>query len=316
MLRLRWLAAVGALPLAVLAVFACSDWSRDLTQPITSLGRSHVLNSAQQERLHVAKQYSQWAGQAHHEAMQVIIRDIAKRKRSRRVMPRKGSAEYCALLEEAGDSAIAIIDRHRKLHRDHIDRVMRVRQDPALAQCERSLAVFGVALRSVATSHQTSESEPEVTGSYEYYLDPMEEGVRNSTGTVASVQAAVDGVLANAVSAGIPDGDLLALTSFAGLIVSSAAEWNAFDWAQFGGSGNDSTCSVAGGCAAMSVFSRRGVGEKILKVIGVDAIGCLSTVKGWGALKALLVGPAWPALAGECGIRAALASAGAIIGML
>jgi hypothetical protein len=235
--------------------------------------------------------------------MQVIIKSFVEHRKSKRPLPKRGTTEYCAVMEDAADAALSVLNGARGLRDGRSERLAQVRQDPNLAPCTKGLSVFGFGTAPLTAATPIRQaSEPEVTGAYELYLDPMDAAIQGSDGSVASVQSRVDAVLAQAVSASIPDGDLLALASFASLVQSSAAEWNAFDWGG-GGSG----CGTSDGCYLMSVFRFR-AGDKVRNVLGADLAGCLAGVKGWGALRLLLFAPAWEALAGACGVRGTIAS--------
>lgn len=299
-----------------LAIFACtSDTAQGPTTPDLAVsfdGTGPKLTSDQQHRLDAAKARAGWAGEAHHAGMQVIVESVRQHRRGKRPLPRAGSAEHCALLERAGGATLAVLDINRGITRSQAERIAHLRRDPILANCSRSLSVFALRSPSVFPAPVAQEYDPEVTGAYEAYLDPMDVAVQGSDGSVRSVRTRVDAVLAQAISDGIPEGDLLALASFAGVAESSAVEWNAFDWAALGAD----SCVSGDECLQMSVFGARRADNRVLKIVGIDALGCLSTVKGWGALKALLIGPAWAALAGECGLRAAFASGGALVAML
>lgn len=309
-----WLAPCAAAAMAV--TMACSpDSTPETTTPVSIAAANAVpaLTAAQQARLAAARASTRWVGDAHHAGMQVVIASIKQHRAAKRRLPAKGSAEYCAIMEKVGDAALEVLDRHRNVTRATAERLARVRQENELTRCFSPLAIFG-SPAAPAFAHATAmqEYDPEVTGAYEQYLDPMDYAVRSTDGSVRAVRSALEGVLAQAVAGGIPEGDLLALTSFAGLVESSAVEWNAFDWSGISGGGG----SDGGGDYQMSVFALTHWDDRPLKVIGADAVGCFSTVKGWGALKALLIGPAWAALAAECGVRGAIASGAAIIGML
>jgi hypothetical protein len=312
------LAAYLAPPLAILVVVVAISCTRDSIPSPTATSVDVAanralpgLNAKQLDRLNGSKARTRWVGDAHHAAMQVVIAEIVKHKKAKRSLPKKGSAEYCAILENAGDAALSVIDSHRGLNRGRAERAAQIRQQGTLAECFGGLSVFGPSPSTYWPPARMTfqDSDPEVTGAYELYLTPMDAAVRQSDGSVYSVQTGLDAVLVNALSAGIPDGDLLALTSFANLAVSSAVEWNDFDWSI----ANERTCTT--GCDAMSVFGTTQSGGQILSLIGIDGLGCFSTVTGWGALKALLGAPAWVALAGQCGFRGALASAGGLMAM-
>ena len=299
-----------------LTAFACAaDSPSDPTA--VAIGRpfdaaSRALNDEQRIRLETAHARTRWAGEAHDAAMDVVVAAIVEHKNAKRKAPKRGSAAYCAILERAGDAALTVIDRNRGVHRPASARLAVVRQDPILSQCARSLSVFKLETGlNTSASLAAQEYDPEVSGAYEFYLDPMDVAVQGSDGSTRNIQSRLNSVLSQAVSDGIPEGDLLALTAFAGVAVSSAVEWNAFDWSTVGGA---DSCGKTEGCQEMSVFPLRD--SRPLKVITADAVGCFSTVKGWGALKALLVGPAWAALAGECGLRAAIGSGAAIMAMM
>lgn len=301
------------------AGFAAGACSQDATPATTSpMAAQRATTSivaptdAQRlERLAQARARARWVGDAHHAAMQVVIRDLSRYKRARKRIPRIGSAEYCATMERAGDAALEVLDAHRGIQRDRGQRLARMRSEPQLAGCSPTLSIFHVGAPAPLLRFQ--EGEPEVTGAYEHYLDPMYYAVQGTNGSVAAVSQAVSGVLGGAVSDGIPEGDLLALAAFAGLVESSAVEWNSFDWSIADGSGDAESGDQTGSTSyEMSIFRLREFDKRVLGVVVADAAGCISTVKGWGALKALLVGPAWVALAGECGLRATLASGMAI----
>src|SRR5688572_33146152 len=310
----RFVVRIGA-PLAALGfvvVVSCSGDSsfgpttrKDKPAPPSPL---HALTAEQKQRLDAVKARTRWAGEAHHAAMQVVIASIRQGARGGRSLPKKGSTGYCSLMESAGDVALTILDRHREVNRSKAMRVAAIRRNAVTVGCPSAPSVFGPSFAPPSTHLATSqEIDPEVTGAYEAYLGALHTAVTGSNGTVVAVQSGVEAVLTNAVADGIAEGDLLALASFAGVIVSSAEEWNAFDWSYAdGGCGSQ-------GCGEMSVFPIRRVDSRPLKVIGADAGGCLSTVKGWGALKAILVGPPWAELAGECGLRATRASGAAIL---
>lgn len=312
------LAARLAPPVALVGLTIAVSCSRDSyldpTAPshsVVGTADARALTTEHRDRLNAAKARTRWVGDAHHAGMQVIIKNIAQHRKAKRALPKRGSTEYCAIIERVGDATVEVLDQHRGVHRSQSERVAFVRQDRSVARCSGTLAVFGLPRSTSPVSLLTAQaSDPEVTGAYEDYLDPMDAAVQGSNGSVVNVQARLDAVLAQAVSAGIPEGDLLALTSFAGLAVSSAEEWNTFDWSGLGG-GN-----TTDGGYTMSVFALGRRDDRALGVIGADVGACLSSVKGWRALKLLLVGPAWGALAGECGLRAAIGSGGAILAMM
>ena len=303
------------LTLAALATAAATACSPDSTSPLsgpalvsTNSSAMRTLTPEQQGRLEAARERSRWVGNAHHAAMQVVIKNITEHRRSKRPLAKKGTHEFCALMEEAGETALAALDAGSGFNRSQSDRRAEVRRDPGLAACKRGLSVFGLAATPVfAPSAMQWPSEAEVTGAFELYLDPLEAAVQEGDGSVADMQVRVQAVVAQAASTAIPAGDLLVLAATAGLIESSAAEWNAFDWSNVSVGG----CSSSDGCYAMSVFPFQ-AGDKIRKIISADVAGCLAGLRSWGALRTLLLLPAWEALAGACGLRAAIASGVAI----
>lgn len=308
----RRAALVGCAALSAIVVSCSTEGPDQITTPaaLRAFPRAtRALTAPEEQRIASARARTRWVGASHHVAMQVVIAAIHEHGTAARRVLRPGSAQYCEILNNAGAAALHVIDQAAGGIPDRAQRLARARRDPALSSCAATLSVFGAAMPAPARTAQ--EADPEVTGAYEQYLDPMSYAVTTSDGSVSGVTTAVQNVLAQSVIDGVPEGDLLALAAFAGLIESSAAEWNAYPWPSTGsGSGSSS------GEYALSVFSVREMDDRVLKVVGADAIGCLSTVKGWGALKALLVGPAWAALAAECGLRAAFASGGAVLGML
>ena len=295
-------------------MISCSqDSAPAATQPLVFRDEASALQQLtgeQRARLANARARTRWVGDAHHRAMEIVIAAVDRYRRAKKRVPRRGSVEYCAILEQAGSVALRVIDSHRGTTRSNAEHAIRLNQDPELAGCANTLSVLKAPGAPMSRTASSQSTDPEVTGAYEEYLDPMDAAVWGSDGSVRSVTSRLDEVLAQAISRDIPEGDLLALAAFAGLIESSAIEWNAYEWPPSGGAGSGSDD------AQMSVFAVRRWDSRPLKVIGADAGGCLSTVKGWGALKALLVGPAWAALAGECGLRAALASGGALLALM
>lgn len=317
--RILWYGVPFAMAGVALLAAACS---RDM-DPTTPVGvrvapdAVQALSAGDRGRLQALKARTHWAGDSHHEAMQVVIASVVEHRKARRPLPKAGSAEHCAILERAGSAALRVLDRHRGISRSDAGRLALVRRDQDLTACGRGMTVFGAPAAGLLAASVATEYDPEVTGAYEAYLDPMDAVVQASGGSAGTIASGLDAVLAQAIADGVPEGDLLALSSFAGVAVSSAHEWNAFDWAGLGG-GDGSCTQTESGCysAEMSVFAVDDWDSRPIKVIAADAAACFSTVKGWGALKALLVGPAWSALAAECGLRAAVGSGGALIAMI
>ena len=308
-------AACAALVLASVALATTQGCFSDETPHPTSTvsvnrpGELRALSAEQQVRVERARAQAGWVGDAHHAAMRVVIADMRTRRATKRARPRVGNAEYCSVMDAVGTKALEVLDAHSRITRNGRERSAVVRQDPALRACSRGLAIFGLAstpARGVSASAQSDE--PQVTGEYEQYLDQLEAVVAGSDGSLEGIQLGLYGVLSQAASTGIPEGDLLALASFTSLIESSASEWNAFDWSSVGGGGG---CITSDGCYLMSLFPLQG-GDKVKKVIAADVGGCLSGVRSWGALRLLIFTPAWQALAGYCGVRGAIASAVAV----
>lgn len=306
-------APCAALAVALLASCSSeSSVSAVSSPPLRRVTPERVaLTSAQQQRLAFAKDRAKWVGEAHHAAMQLVIADVQQRRREKRSIPREGSADYCRLMYGVGERALAVIDPHRGVRRSEKERNALIRQEAALSTCSRDLMVFKAPSISVSGHFLPQEAEPEVFGVYEEYIAPLESVLGYSNGNAQTISTGVDNVLARAVVDGIPEGDLLALASFASLITSSAAEWNAFDWPRYGGS-RDTASAVL----EMAVFSLPAWDDRPLAIIGADVGGCLSTVKGWSALRLLLASPAWKALAGMCGFRGAFASTAALLAMI
>src|SRR5256885_10076379 len=124
--RMR-LAACVALPLAGIIVAVTISCSRDSepTLPASSTFRRYAprpLKARERERLSAAKAQTRWAGDAHHAAMDVVIKSLAKYRAAKRTIPRKGTPEYCAILERAGDVALSILDEHRGISRKQGER--------------------------------------------------------------------------------------------------------------------------------------------------------------------------------------------------
>src|SRR5690606_17678089 len=144
----------------------------------------------------------------------------------------------------------------------------------------------------------------------------MYNAVVASGGSVYGVRAAVNGVLQQAVAAGLPDPDLDVLAAMGSVANASAAEWNAFDWSSIGG-GDGSGCTLSTSCEPlqMSMFSAAADGwsANVAKVVLADVGGCLKSLSGWGALRTVLRMTMPALLASDCGFRAAQASAGAIL---
>ena len=303
------LLTLGAL--ATAAATACSpDSPAQLTSPSRGAKSNRslsTLTAEQRHRVAQARARSRWVGDAHHAGMQVVIRRMREQRKSKRPVPKQVTREFCDIMQEAGATALSALDAARGWNRSQSDRHAEVRRDPGLARCTTGLSVFGLASPELVTSAVSRPSEAEVTGSFELYLDALEAAVNESDGSVADVQSRVEAVVAQAAAGAIADGDLLVLAASAGLIESSAAEWNAFDW----GSASSGGCSALEGCYTMSVFPFQ-AGDKIRKVIGADVAGCLAGLRSWGALRTLLMLPAWEAIVGVCGLRAAIASGVAI----
>jgi hypothetical protein len=284
--------------------------------PTTSTSISSDIRSAdrltlsQAQRLRSARAQTRWVGDAHHEAMKVVITHIAASKQAKRLLPSQGSASYCALLEQVGLVALRELARN-SANISKSDHRARIRATLA-TECPSQPSSVAPAPTPFRSASWTQAEDTEVTGAYEGYLPAMEEAVLGSDGSVFNVRNRLEAVLVGAVLANIAESDLLALSSFAGLIESSAEEWNAFDWSAYEGG----DCAFAKECPVAMSPHALGFGKKVLGVVAADAMGCLSTVKSWSALK-LLLGTAVPsALAGECGVRGALASGGAVIAML
>lgn len=221
-----------------------------------------------------------------------------------------GSPSYCSVLEQAGLVALKELARQSAAvsQSDHQVRVKSI----LAAECPEQPSLSTPSSSVFRSVFLTLPQEAEVTGQYETFVPFLEEAVLGSDGSVWNIRDRLDLALAAAVSGNISEGDLLALASFAGLIESSAEEWNAFDWSAY----QTSDCDFGDQCTPASFPQATKATKKAFAVIGADAMGCLSTVKSWSALKVLL-GTAVPAaLAGECGVRATLASGGALIAML
>jgi hypothetical protein len=306
------LAPCAALAVALLASCTSdSSVSSVSSPPLRGVDRVRVaLTVEQQQRLASAKDRAKWVGESHHAAMHFAIADVQQRRREKRSIPREGSAGYCRLMYGVGERALAVIDPHLGVRRSDQERQALIRQDAAFSKCSRDLMVFRAPNTSVRGYHLAQEAEPEVFGVYEEYIAPLESTVSYSNGNAQTISDGVDHVLATAVANGIPEGDLLVLASFASLINSSAAEWNAFDWPKYGGSRD--TAAVP----EMAVFPLPAWDDRPLAIIGADVGGCLTTVKGLSALRLLLAGPAWKALAGICGFRGAFASTSALLAMI
>lgn len=271
------------------------------------------LNAEQAARVVRARQKARWVGESHHAAMMVIYEDALSRRREKKPTPKAWSADYCRLMIRVGKTALRELDKARPNARTPQEQMAQIRTVPELQRCFDDPG-NGVATNhlQLATAQITEDLEPEVSGAYEGYLDLMESHIRSTDWSVAAVRSAVNDVLATAAADGIPEGDLLALASFADFSESSANEWHSYDWNSLIGSG--STCS--GDRCLTSFFRRTSLRGNVGKVISADVAGCLSSVKSWSALKVLLYLPAWKALAGECGVRGAIGSGIAIVALM
>jgi hypothetical protein len=259
-----------------------------------------------------ARERVRWVGESHRSAMAVVHQEVTARRAAKQPLPKKGSAEYCKLLERVGRAGIAIADRGRGLTRTPFAQTVELQAIPEIERCARKMSIFH-RTTALPPAQQITELdyEPLVSGAYESYLDLMEAQVNASNGSAAGVSAAVNNVLASALSDGVPEGDFLALASFAELAESSAIEWNSYNWSSSG----SGSCATGDRCL-MSLFGRKTVRGKIGAVIAADVGGCLSNVRGWSGLRTTLMLPAWKALAARCGVRGGLASGAAILAFI
>lgn len=271
------------------------------------------LNAEQAARLVRVREKARWVGDAHHAAMMVLFDDAQARRREKRPTPKAWSAEYCGLMIRSGKEALKHLDKARPTARSAQEQMTQLRTIPELQRCFDDPG-NGVATNHIqlATQQITEDHEPEVSGAYEGYLDLIESQVRSTDWSVTAIRNAVNDVLATAAADGIPEGDLLALATFADFSESSATEWHSYNWNALIGSG--STCS--GDRCLMSFLRRTSLSSNVGKVIGADIAGCLASVKTWSALKALLYMPAWKALGGYCGVRGAIGSGIAIVALM
>lgn len=291
------------------AALGCSSHDK-LSPPPRKTVTTRVadLSVSQTATLARARDRVRWVGEAHRSAMNVVHVEVAARRSLKKPMPQKGSPDYCNLLDKVGRAAIAVTDRGRGITRTTFAQTVELKAVPEIERCSRKMSIFSRARPPLLAQQITEDTfEPEVTGAYESYLDLMEAQVNASDWSVAGVSAAANNVLASALGDGIPEGDFLALASFAELAESSAIEWNSYNW----GSSGTGSCGTTERCL-MSLFGRRTARGRIGAVIAADIGGCLAHVRGWSALRTALMAPAWKALAGRCGVRGGLAS-GAII---
>ncbi len=259
-----------------------------------------------------ARERVRWVGEAHRSAMTVVHHEVTARRATKKPLPRKGSADYCNLLERVGRAGITVTDRGRGITRTPYAQTVELQAIPEIERCSRKMSIFSKTTPLLSAQQITEEGlEPTVTGVYESYLDLMEAQVNASDWSVSGVNAAVNNVLASALSDGVPEGDFLALASFAELAESSAIEWNSYNW----GSSGSGSCGSTDKCL-MSLFARSSVRGRVGAVIAADIGGCLSNVRGWSALRTALMAPAWKALAGRCGVRGGIASGAVILSFI
>lgn len=301
--------------LVALGTVACSDQA---TAPPTAIHSSAELVSApttvtpaQQARIDRATARMRWVGESHDEAMKVVRRHIANARPGRGRPAKLDARAKCRAIEEASDVALTVIDRANGRGRTRAQRAVQVQSSPEFKACARQLSVSSASV--VATS---ATQAAEVTGAFEPYATLMYNAVVASGGSVYGVRAAVNGVLQQAVAAGLPDPDLDVLAAMGSVANASAEEWNAFDWSSIGG-GDGSGCTLSTSCEPlqMSMFSAAADGwsANVAKVVLADVGGCLKSLSGWGALRTVLRMTMPALLASDCGFRAAQASAGAIL---
>jgi hypothetical protein len=293
---------------------ACASHDQLTPREVRAIStRMADLNKSQAAAVARAREKVRWVGESHRAAMAVILEDAASRRATKRQRPTIGSPEYCQLLEKAGRAAIASVDRERGKSRPDRELSNDLRTIPELQSCYYGSSNFDPATR-LANWPSAQENEPEVTGAYEPYVDLLDAEIRATNWSVAAVSSAVNDVLATAIADQLPEGDLLALASFGDLGLSSAVEWNSYNWPSSTGESGGSDC--AGTRCLISLFKRGSMRGKVGTIVGADVGGCLSGVKSWPKLSALLVTPAWKAVAGVCGVRGAIGSGAAFLALM
>ena len=271
------------------------------------------LNTFQSAEVARVREKVRWVGESHRAAMAVILGDAASRRATKRPRATVGSQEYCELLEKAGKAAISAVDKARGRSRHDRELWNDLRTIPELQSCNNGSTNFNAAVR-MASWHAAQETEPEVTGAYEPYVAMLDAEIHATDWSVSAVNAAVNDVLATAIGNQLPEGDLLALASFGDLGVSSAVEWNSYNWTTSSGGTGGSACT--GSKCLISLFRRGSMRGKVGAIVAADVGGCLSSVKSWAALQVLLITPAWKAVAGVCGVRGAIGSGAAFLALM
>lgn len=262
-------------------------------------------------RVQAAKAATAWVGEMHDVYMNEMIRNIPLLRKT----DASSRVRTCALMHRLTGDAVRAADarlpnsRTASEQKAVVDRL--VRDQPLCAAPASQNMLLGVP--KLGASFHSGNASLMVGQTYEDYVGAIGLALQRTDGSTSAVTSYTDAVLASA--SGLSDEHLYVVAAVASLAVSSAAEWNSFDW-----SGGGTNCAEylvpADQCGpldqSMLTMYRRGWISAMFTAIGADIGGCLASVSSWGAAVALLGGPAAVAIAGSCGYMGALASAGAL----
>lgn len=321
------LVAVVGFGAALGGAYACAG-DGDITEPAAqaavreSVSPPQELSAHASERIEVARTASARVGQLHHDAMQDLLANLPRGPKSRSQAARCEAAAELTLRHTPQIAAAFGLQwtdaQRRRLVRDAF-------QSIGPCKSQGPMNMFADLESAVAYSAMLSLDDPPGTEAVVGPINDLIAAVKNSDGTVASVEAITWSSLRNNSSLGTVDLEILA--GVAALANSSAEEWNAYsanggfgdeywegewDWNGGGGVGSPEACTNwPGDCQEydQSIFNGFSFWRKAAFVVGSDLIGC-----GGAAAQVWYTGAAGAGVA--CGIAGIATSAVSLLGVL
>lgn len=322
----RLIAVVG-LGAALGGAFGCAG-DGDITEPVAqaaariSASPPQALSVDAERKVEVARTASARVGKLHHDAMQDLLANLPRGPKSRSQAARCQAAAELTLRHAPMIAAAYGVQwtdsERRRLVRDTF-------QSIGPCKSQGPMSIFADLDGSVAYTAILSMDDPPGTEAVVGPINDLIAAVKNSDGTVASVEAITISSLRNNSSLGTVDLEILA--GVAALANSSAEEWNThsanggfgdeywegeWDWTGGGGIGAPSGCTTwPGDCQEydQSIFNAFSFWRKAAFVVGSDLIGC-----GGAAAQVWYTGAAGAGVA--CGIAGVATSAVSLLGVM
>jgi uncharacterized protein YaiE (UPF0345 family) len=174
-----------------------------------------------------------WVGELHHQMLLAFMSDPVLRKPRRE----RKAQDLCPALARIIAEGATIADNVLGRSRTDVEKADEV--GDILATVPRcwspSLSIFSMP-GARATHHSVVEAVEDtvIDGSFETYLEDLVDAVDATDGSVYAVSQAAEGVLYAAAGQGLLDGDLTVIAGAVDLVISSAQDWNSYDWPSSG----------------------------------------------------------------------------------